>query len=112
MLMTTNINPGAAFTGAVPPPLFDAWSGVAGLYRDAVESSAQQLLISSAAIIQQHTLRAFMEASSACADALAKNAVAVQQKSMLRFADANQKALNMMGLAFMNAWTGSLRPGK
>jgi hypothetical protein len=112
MLMTTNVNPGAAFASAVPPPLFDAWSGIAGLYRDAMESSAQQLILSSANIIQQHTLRAFMDASSACAEALAKNAVSVQQKSMVRFADANQKAMNMMGLAFMNAWTGNLRPAK
>jgi hypothetical protein len=112
MLMTTSVVPAKAFAGAVPPPLADPWSGIAGLYRDAMESSAQQWFTSSATIIQQHTVRAFMDAATACSDALAKNAVSVQQKSMERFADANQKAMNMMGQAFLNAWTGSLRPGK
>lgn len=112
MLMTTSVFPAKAFAGAVPPPMADTWSGIAGLYRDAMESSAQQWFTSSANIIQQHTLRAFMDAATACSDALAKNAVSVQQKSMERFADANQKAMNMMGQAVLNAWTGSLRPGK
>lgn len=112
MMLTTSVNPATAFTSAVPPPVFDAWSGIADLYRDAMESNAQQLLLSSTRIIQEHTLRAFMDASRACAEALAKNAVTVQQQSMGRFADANQKAMTMMGSAVMNAWMGSLRPPK
>jgi hypothetical protein len=112
MMLTTSVNPGTAFTGAVPAPMFDAWSGIANLYRDAMESSAQQLLLSSARIIQEHTLRAFMDASRACADALAKNAMEVQQQSMGRFADANQKAMTMMGSAVMTAWMGGMRPAK
>jgi hypothetical protein len=112
MMLTTSVNPGTAFAGAMPLPLLDTWAGIAGLYRDAMESSTQQLLISSANIIQEHTLRAFMEASRACADALARNAIAVQQKSAARFADANQKAMNMMGQAFIDAWMGSMRPVK
>jgi hypothetical protein len=69
-----------------------------------MQASMQQLLLSSANIIQEHTLRAFMEAAQACADALAKNALSVQQQSMERFADANQKAVGMMGSAF-DSWT-------
>lgn len=112
MMLTTTFTPGAGWHGATPPPLFDAWSGIANVYRDAMEASAQQLVLSSTRIIQEHTLRAFMDASRACADALAKNAVTVQQQSMERFADANQKALTMMGNAYMNAWMGSFKPAK
>lgn len=91
-------------------PLFDTWTGIAGLYRNAAQQSAQQLFLSSANIIQEHTLRAFMAAAQSCADALAKNALSVQQQSMARFADANQQAMGMMGAAVIDAWTAGLRP--
>ena len=67
---------------------------------------------SSASIIQEHTLRAFVAASQSCANALAKNAMAVQQESMGRFVDASQKAVGVMGKAFTQAWMGSLQPAK
>ena len=38
--------------------------------------------------------------------ALAKNAVAVQQQSLARFTDANQKAVGVMGQAITQAWLG------
>jgi hypothetical protein len=102
MMMFTNFN----------PALFDAWSGVAGVYETAMKASMQQWVMSSASIIQEHTLRAFMEASKSCADALAKNAMSMQQKSMERFVDANQKAVGMVGKAFTEAWMGSVLPAR
>ena len=104
MTSTMRIEPSAVFPGMMPPPLFDTWARIAGLYQDAMRGSAQQLMFSSAAIIQEHTLRAFTAAAQSCAEALAKNAMSVQQQSMERFADANQKAMGMMGTAFTDIW--------
>lgn len=97
MMLTKNMNPAMAFTPSMPVPLFDAWTGAANVYRDAMQASAQQWVLSSANIIQEHTLRAIINASQSCADALAKNAMTMQQKSMERLMDANQKAAGMMG---------------
>jgi hypothetical protein len=124
MLMFTHFNPvptlspassassasSASPASTLSPALFNTWSGVAGLYQNAMQASAQQWMTSSAGIIQQHTLQAFANASRACADALAKNAVSMQQKSMERFVDANQKAVGMIGQALTDAWMGSMRP--
>lgn len=104
--------PNTAVPTITTAPFFESWSNVAGLYRDAMQANTQQLLQSSASIIQEHTLRAFIAASKACADALAKNALAVQQQSLERFVDANQKAAGVMGQAFTQAWMGSLQPAK
>lgn len=104
MATAANIDPGAAF-GNMRNQWFDTWSGVTGLYREAAEASVRHLMLSSAAIIQEHTLRALMTASQACAEALARNAMAVQQQSLQRFADANQQALGMMGGAWMKNFT-------
>jgi hypothetical protein len=111
IMSTTSATPNPAFP-AMQAPFFGLWSDVAGLYRDAMRANAQQLLLSSAGIIQQHTLRAFITASQSCADALAKNAMAVQQQSMERFADANGKAAGMLGGAFTQAWMRSIQPAK
>ena len=111
-MLTMNASPNAAFPTVTPIPFFDTWSNVAGLYRNVMQESSQQLLTSSARIIQEHTLRALISASKACADALAKNAVAVQQASLGRFVDANQKAVGVMGQAITQAWLGSLQPAK
>lgn len=101
-----------AFPAPTAFPVFKAWSDVASLYRDALGANTQQLVLSSARIIQEHTLRAFMSASQACAEALAKNAMAVQQESTARWMDANGKAAGMMGTAFTQAWVQSMRPAK
>ena len=111
-MLTLNAFPNAAFPTEKQVPFVDAWSNVAGLYRDAAQANTQQLLLSSARIVQEHTLRAFLAASQACADALAKNAMSVQQQSMGRFLDANQKAMGVMGQAFTQAWMGSVSPAK
>lgn len=110
-MLTINAMPNAAFV-TMPVPLFEIWSDAAGLYRDAMRTNMQQLLLSSAGIIQEHTLRAFIAASQSCADALAKNAMAVQQQSLERFADANGKAVGMLGRSFAQAWMGSMQPAK
>lgn len=112
MMMFTNFNPAMSFTPLMPTAMFDTWSGVAGLYKNAMETNAQQWVTSSASIIQEHTLRAFMEASKSCADALAKNAMTMQQKSMERLVDANQKAVGMVGQAFTEAWMSGMRPAR
>jgi hypothetical protein len=109
MMLTTNMKPTTGFTPSLPAPMFDAWAGVAGVYRDAMQASAQQWVLSSANIIQEHTLRAVINASQSCADALAKNAMTMQQKSMERLVDANQKAAGMMGQAFTDMWMGGKR---
>jgi len=93
-------------------PFFETWSSVAGLYRDAMQASTRQWVQSSASIVQEHTLRAFVAASQACANALAKNAVAVQQQSVGRFVEANQQAVGILGNAFTQAWIRSLQPAK
>ena len=111
-MLTTNASPNVAFPTVTPAPIIDAWTNVAGLYRDAAQASTQQLLLSSSRIIQEHTLRAFVAASQACADALTKNAMSVQQQSMGRLLDANQKALGVMGRAFTKAWIGNTQPAK
>jgi len=97
---------------AVTAPLFGLWSDVAGLYQGAMRANTEQLVLSSAGIIQEQVLRAFITASQSCADALAKNALSVQQKSMERFADANGKAVGLIGRAFTQAWMGSMQPAK
>jgi hypothetical protein len=94
-----------ALLSPVPTQWIDTWSGVATLYRDAMQASAQQLVLSSARIIQEQTVRAFVAASNACAEALAKNAMDVQQQSLLRFADAHQQAIGLMGQAWASGWT-------
>lgn len=111
-MTTMSATPSLTFPSIPTAPFFKSWSNVAGLYRDAMQANTQQWVQSSASIIQEHTLRAFVAASQACASALAKNAMAVQQESMGRFVDANQKAVGVMGKAFTQAWMGSLQPAK
>ena len=111
-MLTMSAYPNMAFPTIPTAPFFNTWSSVASLYRDAMHANTQQLVQSSASIIQEHTLRAFVAASKACADALAKNALAVQQQSLGRFTEANQKAVGVLGQAMTQAWMGSLLPAK
>lgn len=111
-MLTMNASPNTAVPSVTPVPFLETWSKVAGLYRDATQASTQQLMLSSSRIVQEHTLRAFVSASQACADALTKNALSVQQQSMGRLLDANQKAMGMMGQAFAQAWIRSMKPAK
>lgn len=100
----TSMNPAAPFALALPTPMMATWAGIAAVYRDAAEKHTRQLVLGSAQIIQEHAVRAFFATANACADALAKNAVAVQQQSLARYAEANRKALELMGNAWLKAW--------
>lgn len=111
-MTTMSATPSLTFPSIPTTPFLDTWTNVADLYRDVMQANTQQWVQSSASIIQEHTLRAFVAASQACAGALAKNTVAVQQQSMERFVEANQKAVGVMGKAFTQAWMGSLQPAK
>jgi hypothetical protein len=97
-------------------PQFDLWPGIARLYQNAMETSSRHLMLSSASIIQEHTMRAFMEASRSCTEALAKNAMTVQQQSFGRLLNANLKAGEMMGQAmgqaFTQAWMRGMQPAR
>jgi hypothetical protein len=90
----------------------ELWPDIARLYQDAAESSGRHFMLSSASIIQEYTMRAFAEAARACAQALAKNAISVQQQSVGRFMHANLKAGEMMGQTWIQAWTRGLQPAR
>lgn len=110
-MLTMSPSPKAAFP-SVSVPFLTVWPDVAGIYGEAMRANTQQLLQSSTAIVQEHMLRAFISASQSCAEALAKNAMSVQQRSMERFAEANGKVVGMMGQAYTQAWMGSMLPAK
>lgn len=111
-MLTMSVYPKVAFPAVSALPIVKTWSDIAGLYRDAMGASTQQLILSSTRIVQEQTLRAFISASQACNDALAKNALSVQQDSMARLLDANAKASGMLGQALTRAWVESVRRGK
>jgi hypothetical protein len=108
IMLTMSASPTPTFP-AMSVPLSGMWASVAGVYGEAMRANTQQLLLSSASVIQEQMLHAFFTASQSCTEALAKNAMSVQQQSMKRFADANGKAVGMMGQAFVQAWTDSLQ---
>jgi hypothetical protein len=89
---------------------FDMWWKVTGLYKDAMRADSEQLWSSSARIIQEHTVRALVMASQACAEALAKNVADMQQKSIVHLTETNQQAMEMMGHAFVDAWAAGMKP--
>jgi hypothetical protein len=101
-----------AFEPGTNNPFLDIWWKVAGLYKDGLRADSEQLWVSSTRIIQEHTMRALVQASQSCAEALAKNAADMQQKSVARMAETNQKAMEMMGQAFVDAWTAGFKPGR
>jgi hypothetical protein len=97
----------------MPNVYLDTWSKLASLYKEAMDANAEHLMVSSGRIIQEHAMQALAAASQSCAEALAKNAALVQQQSLQRLSGANQRAFEIMGLAFMDAMTGQLKaPGK
>ena len=110
-MLTMSASPHAAFP-AIPAPFLALWSNAAGVYGEVMRANTQQLLFSSAAVIQEQMLRAFISASQSCADALAKNAMVVQRQSMERCADANGKGVGLMGHALTQVWMESMQPAK
>jgi hypothetical protein len=109
MMWTNNADPTAAFPNPRAGPWLDAWARIASMYQEATQACMQHLLLSSANIIQEHMMRAFVAAAQSCAEALAQNAMSVQQQAVERFSDANQKAMGMMGEAFADAWMAQSR---
>jgi len=108
-MLTISANPGSVYS-TMSMPFVGMWSDMTGLYREVIQTNTEHMLLSSARVIQEQMLRAFITAAQSCADALAKNAFSVQQQSMERFAEANGKAVGLMGKAFTQAWMASL-PG-
>ncbi|WP_288380747.1 hypothetical protein [uncultured Massilia sp.] len=106
--MSTSAHPNPVFH-PMPPALFDMWSNVAGAYGEAMQANTQQLLLSSARVIQEQILQAFFAFSASCAEALAKNAMSVQEQSMKRLAEANGKAVGMVGQGLVRAWVDSMQ---
>lgn len=90
-------------------PYQDTFLKIANVYADSTRASVEQFWLSSSKIIMEETMKAFIAASQSCAEALAKNAVAVQQQSFGRLIGANQKAVEIMGQSLAQAmsagWT-------
>lgn len=76
---------------------------IANVYAESMRTNTEQLWTSSIRIIQEHTMRAFIQAAQSCMEALTKNAFAVQQQSVTRMAGANQQALEIMRQSFSDA---------
>lgn len=95
-MLTISANPGSVYS-TMSMPFVGMWSDMIGLYREVTQTNTEHMFLSSARVIQEQMLRAFITAAQSCADALAKNALSVQQQSMERFAEANGKAVGLMG---------------
>lgn len=83
---------------------------IANVYAESMRANTQELWLSSARIIQEHTMRAFIQAAQSCMEALTKNAAAVQQQSVARMTSANQKAFEIMSQSFNDAVAAGLKP--
>lgn len=110
-----NITPFSNFTpttdlAGVNNPFLDMASKIGKVYADSMQASGEQLWMSSARIIQQHTVSAMMSTSQACIEALAKNAADSQQNSFASIGTANQKVLEIMTGAFTAAMTPVFKP--
>jgi|GEM_PF-6256043 len=70
----------------------DMWSRIGALYQGSYQQAAQDWWTSSARIIQEHTTKAFVDASQSCMQALTENAAALQQKAFTQLIQDNQKA--------------------
>jgi hypothetical protein len=102
--MSTGAAPATGF--GMPNLYLDTWTRLAALYKEAMDANTEHLMVTSGRIIQEHAMQALAAASQSCAEALAKNAAIVQQQSMQRMSGVNQRAIEIMGQAFMDALTG------
>jgi len=91
-------------------PYQDAVAKISGVYSDSMRANAEQLWVSSAQIIVQETVKAYLAASQSCMEALAKNAASVQRQSFGRIVHANQKAFEIMGQAATDAMLSAFKP--
>jgi hypothetical protein len=91
-------------------PLFDMLTKISTVYTDSFQADSSELFISSARIIQEHSMQALMKASQDCVAALTQNAASIQQQSLAHLGNANQKAVEIMAGAIANAMTAGFRP--
>lgn len=95
---------------AASNPYLNMLTSIGSVYADSAKIDPDQLWSSSARIINEHTTRAWLNASQACMAALAQNAASIQRQALDRFGTANQKALEIMTRAFTEAMTAPWRP--
>ena len=100
------------FNAATALPYQDTFLKIANVYADSTRASMEQLWISSAKIIMEETMKAFIAASQSCAEALTRNAVSVQQQSFGRLISANQKAVDIMGQSFADGMAAGWKPAR
>jgi hypothetical protein len=94
---------------AASNPYLQMLGSIGSVYANSAKVDANQLWTSSARIINEHTTRAWMNASQACTAALAQNAAAIQQQSLARLGAANQKAFEIVTRAVTDAMTAGWR---
>jgi hypothetical protein len=114
--MTTTTTTFSMFAPAVElkadTPYQQMMSRIASVYADSMRANTEQLWTSSIRIIQEHTMRAFIQAAQSCTEALLKNAAAVQQQSVERMTAANQQAFEIMSQSFNEAAASGLKPAR
>lgn len=100
-------------TGSAIPesnPFAEMMTGIGNAYAMPFQATAQELWTSSARIVQEHAMRAMVNASQDCMTALAENAAALQQRAVGHMFEANAKAMEAMSTAFTKALTSSFPP--
>lgn len=111
MTMTTTYSTLAPSLAALPKnPLLDMFSKIGSVYTESFQADASQLFMSSARIIQEHSMQALMKASQDCLAALTQNAASIQQQSVAHLGSANQKAVEIMAGTIANAMTVGFKP--
>lgn len=91
-------------------PASDLWTRIGSVYKESMQQSAQELWASSARIIQEHTTRAWIEASQSCMQALAENAAAVQQRAFAQMIKDHQKATDIVTAQVGATFAKALQP--
>ena len=100
-----------AFAPAAPGTDFlNIFAQLGNAYSHSFQSSAQEIWMSSARIVQEHTARAITNASQDCMAALAKNAADIGQRSFADIVGAHQQALASMGAAFTKSVMAGAAP--
>jgi hypothetical protein len=77
-------------------PFFALSTKILNIYSDAIRQNMENLILSSAKIIQQQTIQAWTNAAQSCSKALAENAMSNQQQAIKRITDANREAFEML----------------
>lgn len=86
-----------------------SWDKIGQVYASALQPAYQELWISSARIIQEHAMRAWIDASQACFTALIENAVRIQQRAASDLAAANTQAATVFAKEVVDATIDNVR---